>query len=160
MKSGTKHLALALGVFTFIVTTQVASAFYDPNPGRWINRDPIGESGGRNLYGFVRNDPANYVEPKGLDRIGPGYGLPGLPKGFPDQVPENTPGVTWTPTCPKGFSGPSFIQLAYGGVPPYRKPRLDFGNLGCGASPRTLRFILKRRVFLAPSPIIHLAGSE
>ncbi len=31
--------------------------FYDPALGRWINRDPIGERGGLNLYGFVENDP-------------------------------------------------------------------------------------------------------
>ncbi len=31
--------------------------FYDPNTQRWLNRDPIGERGGVNLYGFVHNDP-------------------------------------------------------------------------------------------------------
>ena len=31
--------------------------FYDPQLGRWINRDPIGEKGGLNLYSFVRNEP-------------------------------------------------------------------------------------------------------
>jgi hypothetical protein len=33
-----------------------ASAWYDPGQGRWCSRDPIGENGGVNLYGFVRND--------------------------------------------------------------------------------------------------------
>ncbi|OCA04239.1 RHS repeat domain-containing protein [Akkermansia glycaniphila] len=28
---------------------------YNPLDGRWINRDPIAEKGGRNLYGFARN---------------------------------------------------------------------------------------------------------
>ena len=27
--------------------------FYNPNMGRWLNRDPIEEQGGHNLYGFV-----------------------------------------------------------------------------------------------------------
>jgi len=27
--------------------------FYNPELGRWINRDPIEEEGGLNLYGFV-----------------------------------------------------------------------------------------------------------
>ncbi len=31
--------------------------FYDPNTQRWINRDPIGERGGVNLFDFVRNQP-------------------------------------------------------------------------------------------------------
>ncbi len=28
---------------------------YNPTDGRWINRDPIAERGGVNLYGFVGN---------------------------------------------------------------------------------------------------------
>jgi hypothetical protein len=31
--------------------------YYDPETGRWPNRDPIGEEGGYNLYGFVGNEP-------------------------------------------------------------------------------------------------------
>ena len=30
--------------------------FYDPANGRWLNRDPIGERGGLNLYGMTGND--------------------------------------------------------------------------------------------------------
>jgi hypothetical protein len=33
--------------------------YYDPNIGRFINRDPIAEAGGINLYGFVLNDAIN-----------------------------------------------------------------------------------------------------
>ncbi len=33
--------------------------YYSPSLGRFINRDPIGEAGGQNLYGFVGNDPVN-----------------------------------------------------------------------------------------------------
>lgn len=40
--------------------------YYSPSLGRWINRDPIGESGGLNLYGFVRNRPVNRVDKLGL----------------------------------------------------------------------------------------------
>jgi RHS repeat-associated protein len=36
--------------------------WYDPYTGRWINRDPIEESGGVNLYGFVGNSPQFYVD--------------------------------------------------------------------------------------------------
>ena len=47
-------------------------AFYHPDQGRWINRDPIEEDGGINLYGFNENDPANHIDPDGcipLDTI-------------------------------------------------------------------------------------------
>ncbi len=39
---------------------------YDPMSGRWLSRDPIGEAGGENLYGFVGNDPVNRVDLWGL----------------------------------------------------------------------------------------------
>src|SRR6266536_2916317 len=39
---------------------------YDPDLGRWISRDPIGETGGFNLYGYVGNSPDNFVDPFGL----------------------------------------------------------------------------------------------
>lgn len=31
----------------------------------WLNRDPIGEKGGPNLYGFVRGNPVGYFDPLG-----------------------------------------------------------------------------------------------
>ncbi|MCI5193369.1 MAG: RHS repeat-associated core domain-containing protein, partial [Candidatus Electrothrix sp. AU1_5] len=40
--------------------------FYAPGVGRWINRDPIGEAGGINLYGFVGNDPIDNIDYLGL----------------------------------------------------------------------------------------------
>jgi RHS repeat-associated protein len=43
--------------------------FYDPGHGRWLNRDPIAEAGGLNLYGFVGNDPVNAVDVLGMATI-------------------------------------------------------------------------------------------
>jgi RHS repeat-associated protein len=40
--------------------------YYDPETGRWPNRDPIGERGGRNLYAFVGNDPIGDYDALGL----------------------------------------------------------------------------------------------
>ena len=37
--------------------------------GDGINRDPLGETGGINLYGFVYNNPLSYVDPDGMDPI-------------------------------------------------------------------------------------------
>ncbi|MBW8780717.1 MAG: RHS repeat-associated core domain-containing protein [Verrucomicrobia bacterium] len=34
--------------------------YYDPHNGRFINRDPIEEAGGMNLYGFCGNDGVNH----------------------------------------------------------------------------------------------------
>ena len=41
--------------------------FYDPVWGRWINRDPIEEDGGLNLYAFCENDGVNAVDILGLE---------------------------------------------------------------------------------------------
>ncbi|HWX20794.1 MAG TPA: RHS repeat-associated core domain-containing protein [Candidatus Binatia bacterium] len=39
---------------------------YDAETGRWLNRDPIAEDGGLNLYSYVANDPAGSLDPMGL----------------------------------------------------------------------------------------------
>ena len=39
---------------------------YSPPTGRFLCKDPIGEHGGRNLYGFVGNDPLDRFDPLGL----------------------------------------------------------------------------------------------
>jgi RHS repeat-associated protein len=36
--------------------------YYQPGTGRWINKDPIEEEGGLNLYGFVNGEPINNAD--------------------------------------------------------------------------------------------------
>jgi RHS repeat-associated protein len=91
--------------------------FYDPDRGRWVNRDPIGEKGGRNLYGMVKNSPPNFIDVLGRDISSPdirdfmepnpteggphnGYEPSGYPpgKGASDYLPsEQNP---WPPLPP------------------------------------------------------------
>ena len=33
--------------------------YYGASTGRWTNRDPWEEKGGKNLYAFVKSDPLN-----------------------------------------------------------------------------------------------------
>ena len=44
--------------------------FYDPSLQRWLNRDPIAEWGGINLYQFPMNSPAYRVDPDGHNPLG------------------------------------------------------------------------------------------
>ena len=53
-----------------LATTALARAYYDPGIQRWINRDPIEEDEGENLYSFGVNAPSLAVEPDGLDFVG------------------------------------------------------------------------------------------
>ena len=40
--------------------------YYSDELGRFISRDPIDTSDDVNLYGYVKNNPANGVDPSGL----------------------------------------------------------------------------------------------
>ncbi|MDF1741993.1 MAG: RHS repeat-associated core domain-containing protein, partial [Verrucomicrobiales bacterium] len=51
---------VASGVFSY------GFRYYSPVLGRWINRDPIEERGGTNLYGFSGNDAVNEIDRFGL----------------------------------------------------------------------------------------------
>jgi len=56
----------ALGLYFY------RSRFYDPLVGRFVTRDPIGFYGGDiNLYRYVGNNPANFIDPFGWVDIKP-----------------------------------------------------------------------------------------
>ena len=62
----TKRVDVAVGMYDF------GGRWYLPALRRWINRDPLGEEGGANLYMFCDNDPVNKYDPDGcipLDTI-------------------------------------------------------------------------------------------
>jgi RHS repeat-associated protein len=47
--------------------------YYNPTTGRWPSRDPIGEEGGLNLYGFVGNGGIKYFDILGLAAAPDGF---------------------------------------------------------------------------------------
>ena len=71
---------------------------YNSNLGRWINRDPIEESGGINLFAYVDNDPAGNTDSSGLSLLiliwpwrpihpSCGWNPPARPPGRPPKKP-------------------------------------------------------------------------
>jgi RHS repeat-associated protein len=52
--------------------------YYHPKAKRFIAEDPIGQTVGPNVYGYVNGDPLNAIDPLGL------FDLPALPQGFVD----------------------------------------------------------------------------
>ncbi len=43
--------------------------YFNPGLGRWVNRDPIEEDGGLNVYGFVENGPICHYDLNGLSIV-------------------------------------------------------------------------------------------
>lgn len=81
-------LLLLSAVCLFLTAAPRANAVYDPEQGRWLSRDPIGEDGGTNLYGYVGNNPTNWVDPFGLDA----EVILNRDKPQPGQDPRSAPG--------------------------------------------------------------------
>src|SRR3974390_1005934 len=99
---------------TLTLATQVHAVgywgrMYDPNLQRWIQRDPIGEQGGINLYQFVGNSPVNFVDPFGL-AYGDWYD--------PRTYFGNPPGVTMLPNGDMMMPGPvnPSTSMTFGGM--------------------------------------------
>jgi hypothetical protein len=82
MKRRTRTRAHIAAVIFTLLTAQTALAFYNPEIGRWANRDPLGEAGSLNQHAFVRNNPIDYLDPFGLKVEIKG------PKDFQNKVNE------------------------------------------------------------------------
>ena len=67
--------------------------YYNTQTGRWINRDPIEEQGGLNLYGFVYNNSFGWLDRLGMEPM----------TYFPD--PFDTAPVDYIPSAGHGCDG-------------------------------------------------------
>ncbi len=66
--------------------------------GRWLTRDPIGEAGGINLYGYVGGDPVGGMDPSGLWKYYENWGGPGWTnKSGKWSELQNFPHLPWDP---------------------------------------------------------------
>jgi len=105
--------------------------YYNAETVRWLNRDPIEEDGGLNLYVFVDNDSLNYIDDLGHNKKGYTGPIPKdqkSPNPVPTvhrpnhQVPDTKSDVVRSPmnrgqnTIPKGAPLPQGPAGAAGGV--------------------------------------------
>lgn len=81
MKTRLKLSWFCLTILAVLSLLPAAHAYYDPAAQRWLNRDPIGESGGINLYASVANNPLNRLD---------SFGEADVPK---DKPPATSPPV-------------------------------------------------------------------
>jgi len=119
----------------------VRGRWYDPQPGRFIQEDPIGVDGGVNVYLYAGDDPVNGSDPSGMDPdpgdickifgfdyvsftngnggcVVPGgdepYQEPAIPVTAPADPPSTPSDPPWTHTDDPGSQQPS--------QPPSAKP--------------------------------------
>jgi len=77
---------------------------YDPDTGKWTAKDPIlFAGGGVDLYGYVGNNPVNWIDPWGLQRV---IGtIPG-PSGQPVPIVRDTETGRNTIGFPDAYTDP------------------------------------------------------
>ncbi len=103
--------------------------FYSSGDGRWLNRDPIEEEGGVNLYAFVNNDSVNSIDEYGLmdvDSAGPN------PRRFSSRTPSPTP------SRQNGLSQADRDRMAH------RAAEMAMGSVGGGGSAKAAARFARR----------------
>ncbi len=61
----TKRTLRWLVVLIGLLLGRDALAFYNPQTGRWLSRDPVEERGANNLYSFIANAPLSKIDTDG-----------------------------------------------------------------------------------------------
>ena len=135
-----QRLPMLLTLLLLATGVQEASAFYNPQTGRWLNRDPLGENGGKNVCGFVAQNPISSIDSTGLDITTPSP-WPGFPPPNPPPIPYPLPlpevPVKPHPPCPPSSPAcgtpPQMPPSNPPGVPPGRPPGAPPSNPGSAA---------------------------
>jgi RHS repeat-associated protein len=121
-----KEVHLASGMYYY------GFRFYDPSLQRWVNRDPVNEAGGINLYGFLRNSPLNAVDPVGLCEPN---GIPLLGNIVQSVIDEVEKIATLAMTHSVPPAQPSVADILQGNF----GPKFDCPLLYIGTKPNLLR---------------------
>ena len=85
---------------------------YEPSIGRWTARDPIGLSGGLNVYGYVHNSPAQFVDLFGLSRADIDAATEKVARDNPDLNVDKRTGTMNMIGNGDGFTNPITKQVS------------------------------------------------
>jgi len=110
MKKDTHRRWVTVVTLFWITATLSAQAFYNPNSGRWLNRDPIEEKIEPALFVFSKNSPIHSIDGLGLFSLFITFHFDTPPSSMP-RGHYNNPGVTasslfaldqgtWVPCAP------------------------------------------------------------
>ncbi len=130
--------------------TRFGARDYDTEIGRWTSKDPIlFDGGGTNLYGYVLNDPINFIDINGLepryisnDNFGAKAIIVNQPQPFNDPLSPYLSALT--PDSSVGFDSPlGGFELTFplrSGGAPYGKAQTPSRNFPLPAPGCTIQF--------------------
>ncbi|MFJ1551776.1 RHS repeat-associated core domain-containing protein [Streptomyces sp. NPDC088246] len=90
--------------------------YYDPETGRFISQDPIGQAGGTNLYQYALSSPTTYTDPTGNNPLLVGCAVGGLTDGALDWGMQRLAGrkVDWGQVGRAAAMGCAFGMIGAG----------------------------------------------
>jgi hypothetical protein len=173
--SATQWLLCTLGLW--LLSQQCAQCFYDTSSQRWINRDPLQEPGGVNLFEFAASSPVSNCDPLGLEMPvwegplshPPPEPPPPRPPPFPNPTYPSPTGTdaSWNPYTgqwdpPPGLQSEDWILFAgssavcprflTGAGPIETAESQGLGNPFKGKKPPEIDDMLKRKGFSPRGP--------